>query len=803
MIDIHNDGNVLISVAPSANSLRWKNKDWLWSQVLHKLSTPNYTNETYKEFMQMPRKVQGTIKDVGGYVGGHLRGKLRGKNNVLNRQLLTLDIDFADIAFWDDFTLMYDYAACIHGTHKHSEDTPKFRFVLPMSRELTVEEYEAVARKFADSLDIEQFDSTTFQPSRLMFWPSTPKDQEYYFEFQDGPWLDPDIILNEYEDWHDLAQWPRHAKENERVYEAKDKQENPKEKKGLIGAFCRTYSISEAIDKFLSDEYVEAGEDRYTYTKGTTSAGLVVYDDEFAYSHHGTDPCSGLLSNAYDLVRLHKFGHLDENPKSKASLSAMNTFVSEQPDVKETIGRERISAAKYDFSEDLDEIDDDEDTEEVEKLEWLKELEVDAKGKYLSSATNLNLIFANDARLKGAFKQNDFDTKRYIVHSMPWRKVSGSEVVKNVDYSGIRNYIESVYGINGSLKIDDSLALEFERQSFHPVKDYLLSLEWDGKKRVDTLLIDLFSAEDNIYHREAIRKMLVGAVARVMNPGVKFDLVLTLVSQMQGTGKSSFFKALGREFFSDSFLGVSGNQSFEQLQGAWIIEMAELKGLKNAEVESVKHFISKQEDTFRPAYARVTETYKRQCVFVASTNETQFLRDPSGNRRFMPVDIKCIKLLDNPKLLAFLNSDSEISQVWAEALNMYRMGETLYLSKAAEAIASNEQKSHSETDERSGIIEEYLNTKLPEKWDKMSIYDRRLYLDPESFDAENPGSIERQYVCVAEIWCEALTKEKTDMDRYKTKDINNIMKSLDGWEQSKSTKNFPIYGKQRYYVRVE
>jgi predicted P-loop ATPase len=284
----------------------------------------------------------------------------------------------------------------------------------------------------------------------------------------------------------------------------------------------------------------------------------------------------------------------------------------------------------------------------------------------------------------------------------------------------------------------------------------------------------------------------------VFNPGVKFDLVLTLVSPVQGTGKSSFLKALGGDWFSDTFLTVQGKESFEQLQGAWIIEMAELSGLKKGDIETTKHFISKQEDVFRPAYGRTSETYPRQCVFIATTNERNFLRDTTGNRRFMPVDIHNIELVDNPTLIGLIENKEEINQLWAEAVHLYRNKETLYLSHQAEAIAKTEQKIHSESDERKGLIEEYLNTKLPSDWNEKSLFERKNYLEGQLVAK---GDKERDYVCIAEIWCECLGKNKEDMDRYKTREINDILRGLEGWDYVNSTRNFGFYGKQKYYER--
>ena len=479
-----------------------------------------------------------------------------------------------------------------------------------------------------------------------MFWPSTPKDIDYYVEYQDGPWINVDETLDSYIDWKDTSLWPTSDTKFQDVKSAIEKQQDPEEKKGIVGAFCRAFPIHAAIEEFLNKEYTDAGPDRYTYTKGSAAAGLIVYNDKFAYSHHGTDPCGGKLCNAFDLVRIHKFGHLDPDNVNRSSIpksfKAMEELATSNNEVKKIIASEKINQAKYDFVEDLEE------TETLEEdIDWMQELEVDAKGKYLSTATNINTIFSNDPRLKDLFKHNDFDNKRYVCGNLPWRRVVGREPVKNVDYAGVRNYIESIYGIVGNLKIEDSLALEFEKNIYHPVQEYLQGLEWDGEERVDTFLVDYFGTTNNTYTREAIRKTLVGGVGRILKPGIKFDLVLTLIGG-QGTGKRTFVKKMGRQWYSDTFMTVHGKEALEQIQGAWLIEMAELSGVRKSEVEAVKHFISKQEDVFRPAYARTSETFLRQCIFIATTNTKDFLRDPSGNRRFIPVDIdealatKCI-----------------------------------------------------------------------------------------------------------------------------------------------------------------
>lgn len=788
------DANLSIAIGLSVTSKIWKNTKIAWSNLVQKLSEPVITAETYKQFIHATKDEQSKIKDVGGFVGGFLTNGHRDKSNVLYRQLISLDIDFSHENFWWDFTMLFDCAAVIHSTHKSCTEKPRHRLIIPLDREVSQEEYQAIARKVAGDLNIDLFDPSTFDVNRLMFWPSISSDAEYYFEYQDGPFLEADYILGLYNDWHDTSEWPTASDSSDVIMQAIKKQEDPENKKGIVGLFCRTYTIQEAIAAFLSDVYEPAGEGRYTYINGSTAAGLIVYDDKFAYSHHGTDPAGGRLCNAFDLVRIHKYGHLDtgkeKNEQDKKSFKAMEEFATKDSQTKKHIAEEKLAEAKFEFAEEV------ELPAEEQDNSWTSELTVNTKGEYENSANNLNIIFQFDPFLKNAFKLNTFDNKRYVTKTLPWRKIDSMEPLRDVDYSGVRNYIECIYGIVSSQKVDDALALEIEKKKFHPIVEYIKSLRWDGIPRVNTLLIDYFGAEDNAYTRAVIRKMLCAAITRIFRPGTKFDTALILVGP-QATYKSTFVKKLGKNWFSDTFTTVQGKESFEQIQGAWLIEIAELSGLKKAEVETIKHYISKCEDSFRPAYGRTIETYKRQCVFFGTTNSKDFLRDPTGNRRFLPIDVRTEYATKN---VVNELTDEEVDQIWAEAYELYKQGELLYLIGEEDILAKIEQHKHAEQDERKGIIEEYLNKKYPDNWISMDLFDRRRWLeDPLS----QTGSIKKDFVCIAEIWCECLSKEKNDMTRYNTRDINDILRSLPEWEASTSTKNFPLYGKQKYYKRKD
>lgn len=352
------DGKLTIAVGRSRREKDWKNKEMTWGQFLDRLRQTTYTGETVDEYKKLPKADRDNIKDVGGFVGGALKGGRRLLRTVTWRQLLTLDADFAGPGLWDKVAILLDCACCAYSTHSHTPETPRLRLVIPLSRPVSPDEYPAIARRIAADIGIDLFDDTTYEPHRLMYWPSTPKDGEYVFELQDGPWLDADAVLARYPDWQDVSYWPESSRTRETRKKAAEKQGDPCAKNGLIGAFCRTYTVTEAIETFLSDVYAPCDTPgRYTYLPGSSTAGLVVYDeDRFAYSHHGTDPASGKLCNAFDLVRIHKFGERDEDaghntPTVKLpSYKAMLEFVGADPRVTETVHQDRLDAIEEDFA---------------------------------------------------------------------------------------------------------------------------------------------------------------------------------------------------------------------------------------------------------------------------------------------------------------------------------------------------------------------------------------------------------------------------------------------------------------------
>ena len=779
------DGELLISTGKSRYETNWKNRRTSWSALLKKLSESVQTYETHAEYMKMPKDRQDQIKDIGGFVGGHLKGGRRVSGNVAARQIVTLDADFAPVdlvgEIRDSFCL--ECAWAVYSTHKHTPEKPRLRLIVPLDREVNADEYEAIARKVAEKVGIDYFDDSSYQSTRLMYWPSHSADVDPFFEENDAPFLKADDVLNEYRDWTDVAEWPESSRMSGIRRKLADKQGDPTEKKGIVGAFCRTYTVTEAMEKYLPGVYIPtAKEDRYTYAAGSTAAGVVIYEGgKFFYSNHGTDPLGGQLLNAFDLVRLYKFRDLDEGSDKKGqaapSYKAMAELARDDENVRVTIAQDVTEKAREDFAEDDD---------------WRKRLRVSDKG-LAADAWNAELILENDENLQG-IRYNEMD-RRIDAKEVPWERPRVPW--RDADDAQLYQWLVRTYDVQfPQEKFARALVAVTDRRRFHPVREYLETLpEWDGVPRVETLLVDTLGAEDNIYTREATRCCLTAAVARIYEPGLKFDNVL-ITQGPQNIGKSFLFGRLGGAWYSDnlSVADMKDKTGAEKLQGYWILELSELTGMRKAEVETVKSFISRREDIYRAAYGRNTECRPRMCVIVGSTNDdTGFLRDITGNRRFWPV-----KVTGQSERHPWELTQDEVDQIWSEAKTFYETGEGVLLSPEAARMATDAQREAMEQDDRQGIVEEYLERLLPENWAELDVDRRLLFLE-----SDEEGTVRRTEVSNMEIWVEALHGSGTKLDPNRDgRAISAIMARIPGWRKTGERHRITGYGLQRIYRRV-
>ena len=786
-----------IAVGNSRMDKKWKNKDMSWDDFKQKCSQTIRTTETVAEYRKMSKPAQDNAKDVGGFVGGALKQGKRKNGFVDGRSMLTLDLDHAMPEVWDAVTMLFDFKCLMYSTHKHTPEEPRVRLIIPLSREVSAEEYAPVSRMVAKDIGMEMVDDTCHEAARLMYWPSTSSDGVFLFESQDGPMLNPDDILARYKDWHDTSEWPMSSRQSEIVKRTIAKQADPLEKEGMVGAFCRAYSIEEAIDTFIPDIYKpSAMAGRYDYIPADSSAGVVIYDDKFAYSHYATDPACGQLMNAFDVVRIHKYGVLDDkakpdtSPSKMPSFKAMVDFAIKDEKVKLQLAKERELQAADDFDDGND-------------VNWQTKLELDKNGGISESLTNFVTILRYDQRLHEiAYNEHSCGISIRDAELLPWEQLKPGW--SDADLASLTAYLDRVYHIFSPSKLKNALLTITAERSFHPIKEYLEGLpEWDRKKRLETLLIDYLGAEGSSYVRAVTRKTLVAAVARVYEPGIKFDTVLVL-SGPQGIGKSMFFAKLGGVWFSDSLTisDMRDKTGAEKLQGFWIMEIGEMNGIKKVEVETVKSFASRQDDKFRVAYGTVVESHPRQCVICGTSNSQHFLRDVTGNRRFWPVQVtgECEK---HP-----WNMDKALlEQIWAEALTLYNAGEELILKGTDAEMAAEKQQEALENDDREGLVREYLDKLLPADWAKLSLSEKRMYLAGDEFTTQNrAGVAPRDKVCNLEIWAECFGREPANIRKQDSYELNAIMAKLDGWKRYDGNKSgklsFKDYGSQIAYVRT-
>ncbi len=806
---MQNDRLIKISTGTSKKAVAWTVQEMYWSEFIRRLSQPVRTQEAFAQYKSLPKADQEALKDIGGFVGGVLKGPRRKNENAGERHLVTLDADTIEPGGTQKVLNTVSSLGCayaVYSTRKHEGAAPRLRIIVPLDEPCPAEGYEPIARKLASFIGMQIFDPTTFEPVRLMYWPGCSRDSEYVFTYEDKPFLSGKGMLAAYQDWRNVAEWPEvpgAAKIRDR---SAKKQGDPLGKKGIVGAFCKNFSIEEAMEQFLPGTYTACADPgRFTYAEGSTVGGAVLYEDgKFLYSHHATDPCSGRLVNAFDLVRLHLFGEEDDEAKPETpvanlpSYKKMCEFAAAVPAVAEMMAKERYEAAVSSFAGGAP-------TGQLEAdAGWVLKLRANPKtGAPLNTIQNVQLILENDPELKGRVYHDEMAGRPMAVMPLPWERQQPEGAVrqwKDEDDSGLRGYMEAVYQITGKEKILDGFAVYALNHKVNKLRDYLTSLEWDGVKRVDTLLMDYFGAEDTIYTREAVRKTLTGAVARIFRPGIKFDTMLILAGR-QGLGKSTFFRRLGMDWYSDSLQTFEGKDAAELLQGYWIIEAGELTGMTKSEMNTVKQFLSKEDDVYRASYGRRTEKHLRRCIIVGTTNEAEFLKDYTGGRRFWPVDLTS----EGRKKSIWQDLPDEVPQIWAEAVTLYRLGEPLILSDEAERIAEGVQEQHREASYSEGAIMEFLEEMVPEDWYKRSMYQRRNWLDSE-FDrgqADKGCLMRRDRICAWEIWNECFKMPASyRMRKSDSKEINSILERIPGWEKQKSSIRFGgEYGMQRGFLR--
>lgn len=383
---------------------------------------------------------------------------------------------------------------------------------------------------------------------------------------------------------------------------------------------------------------------------------------------------------------------------------------------------------------------------------------------------NFEIVMDKDSRFAGKIRLNEFAQQPYLYGSVPWENENNCRAWSSHDDSALFSLIQADYGLKSRQDFADALKNVSMRNKFHPVRELLDSLTWDGKEHIRSLLPEYLGAEDSDYTYQVMRLWMLGAVSRVYKPGSKFDYTIILQGP-QGIGKSTFLKqmAMDDSWFNDSLDSLDSDKAVQSLTGSWIIELAELKSLARTAggVESVKRFLTATQDKYRIPYERRADTFYRQCVFAGTTNKDDFLQDETGNRRFLIIHTgvtKTSKSLFTPEAM------DDIKQAWAEAVHIWKNEDPqLILPEACIQQAKELQEANMADDGKRGIIMNYLEGKTQ--------------------------------VCAREIWFEAL-EESISPKSYQTSEINSIIAKVPGWQRMKTPRKFPKYGSQRGFQKM-
>ena len=772
-----------IAYGASRQALKWSNKTISFENLKERLKHTLRTPESAEEYAKMSKADRDQAKDHGGFVAGVLIGGRRKVDTVESRSMISLDGDRIDVAFLDGFEENMPYTAALYTTHSSTEEKPRVRIIIPMTRDTSPEEFAAVSRYLAQMLGIDYFDECSYLPNQLMYWPSTPANGSFVYKETEGPWLNPDDILNAHPEWTDPTRLPTSSRESQAAVTAGKKQQDPLTKDGVVGLFNRVYyPIQNALETFLGDVYEPTASDqRWHLIESSSMAGVEIKEDKFVYSHHAKDPAYLKLCNAFDIVRIHRFGDLDD----KASFKEMRKFAMSLDEVKMRAAEERLQEAGADFE---DPADDD---------SWKARLVYETRTlKLENSLHNIQLILENDPLLRDIVF-NQLADGMEITGPVPWKHPA--KFWRDQDDAQLISYVDSHYGSFSARNYEIAVTKVTDDRSYHPIREMFEALPpWDGVHRVDTLLIDYLGAQDNSYVRAVTRKALCAAYDRVFNPGIKYDYMIVLNGD-QGIGKSTLIAKLGMEWFSDSLSlsDMNDKTAAEKLQGYWILEIGELAGMKKADIDKVKAFVSRQDDKYRASFGRRVTPHLRQCIFFGTTNtENGYLRDITGNRRFWNV-----KVTGNGKYQPWDLDAETIQMIWAEAMVLARAGEPLYLPPELEAMAKEEQVLAMEHDEREGVVAEYLDMLLPENWDELNVYQRREFIRDTEDPTRPRGTVRREAVSNIEIWCECFGKNKEDLRPQDSYNISAIMVRMRGWVKTADRPYLPIYGRQRVYVR--
>lgn len=774
MTDITPDTQFDILTAANRDSLHWTPGKVTWGELAEWMESPADT-KTCGNYILGTMAETTTEHKRRGQPAVPCTGMHRTKLAMRTRGAVTLDVDYPEPGFLADAAVALGHAAIIHTTFSSSPEHPRYRVIVPLDRPVAPDEYHAAAGALMQALGEKQFDAGSTQAERYMFKPSEQEPGFFRFLVLPGAPASADTLLADFQT--DLSELPApKPSRNKR---------DPFAIEGTIGAFNRAYAdLDKVIAEYQLPYEPSGGTDRYHLVGASAAAGMGEVTPGLYFSHHSNDPAYGQTCSAFDLVRLHQFGYLDEEaapgtpvnrlPSSKAMLETASTDLN--------VVRELVGAA---FDDELDE-----SAGAAGSTNWRMELKLEpSTGKPKDEIHNWDLIADNDPAFQVVY-YNELSMAIEISADLPWRSRDKGAEFRAGDRSQLALHVERQYHIRpGRSYLDDLVNDRAMPRRRNPVREYLDGLKWDGTPRVETCIP---VEQVTPYTRLVTRKAMVAAVARMLDPGCKWDHMLILHGS-EGLGKSHLVDRLSRGYSAN--LGRIGDKdTLIVMQRSWIMTADEGTSLKKSDWDAQKEFITRRDDIFRMPYERESAVHPRHCVIWGTTNDEVFLRRQEGNRRFHI--LRCAKV-DFDTL-----TDEYVDQVWAEAKALYLAGERLWMDETEEEMARRERDGFTEEDAAAGMVEAYLDTLVPEDWDTMTPESRQLWLLNAEDGLGPKGSVRQTRVCSLQLWVEALGRRRGDHKRGDLIELADIMRTMPGWRSVPGTRRLPGYGPQKVFERI-
>lgn len=769
-----------VAYADRPNDYHWRRGTVTWEEILEWVSKParrkecgNYILATLEQTQKVHAGANEPCTEVH-----------RDNRSVARRSaILALDVDKPD----DGFDVVVELqlagtAYVMHTTHSSTPSEPRYRLLVQVDRDMAPDEYVEATQAMAAKLGLEQFDKGSFEPARFMFKPATRKPEWYESWVGEGDPYSVDDLLADYD--RDLSELPMPKP-------GKNKRD-PFSIDGPIGAFNRVYEDLDVLIEAFDLPYEKLSDDRYQLRGASSEAGMgpVSGAPGLFYSHHANDPAHGQTCSAFDLVRLHLFGTEDEKAKPGTPINKLpsNEAMLDLATKDTGVINEMFSQATQDFTPvDSDDRDDN---------SWRGQLDLTRQGRFKDERHNWDLILKHDPAFQGLYF-NVLTVSPEVRGDLPWRRVTPmTRTFDGTDHVKLRAYLERKYKFRPSKEFVSDLVVDKAVDNrVSPVKDYLEELEWDGVPRVETCLP---GAADTRYNRLVARKVLAAAVARVYEPGMKWDHALVLHGP-EGLGKSTWVERMAsvglpeRRTYQYTLGPIASKDTLLAMHMSWIVVSDEGHSLRKSDNDALKEFLTRTHDVFRMPYDRDTVVHPRQCVIWSTTNEDVFLRRQEGNRRFLMV--RCLKRFDIDSM-----TPEYVDQLWAEAVFLYKNGETLYLTDEEALLAELHREDFMEEDTTAGVLEEFLNQKVPLDWWSRQPEARRQWVEDRAQGFESEGEMRIDKTCSRQLWHEALMQRihprKTDL-----LEITASLKAI-GWV-STGSHHFPGYGTQTVFVRKE